>query len=678
MARVIGRTPAILAQATLLLASGVAMATEAGFEKYVEMDLAELLEVTITSVGKRPQSLAETAAAVYVIGREEIRRSGATSIPEALALAPGLHVAKISAGKWAVSARGFGGYTSNKLLVLIDGRSLYSPAFSGTFWDAQHTLLEDVERIEVIRGPGGTIWGANAVNGVINIITSKAAETKGTLARGWVGGDTSYGMAARQGFSLGDAIQGRLYAMGGDSYGNVLRQGAMVGIAGDDAHDDLAHAQGGFRLDGGSRVGDEWTVQGDLYRVEGDQLVYPFWTARPPYLTADYGDYRASGGNLVATRQFRLNNGDAFSVKGYYDYNSRRESYYHQTFNIADLDLQYETLFGQRNSVTAGLGYRFIDGDFRETSQVALTDTELSIFSAFLQDQLALVEDRLWLTLGTKYERNEFTDSEWQPSARLLLKLDEQQSLWTSVARAVRTPSIAERNGRITLATYPTPQGAGTISLLGNDDFVAETLVAYEAGYRGQLGKAFSIDVAAFFNDYREIYSSVPQSNSRTSDYLLANVQEGTGQGFEVVAKWQISKQLALQGSYTWQQLDLESRGAMTTATGGKSVPNNNAPQHQWALRSSYDFAEGWQSNLHLRYVDEFNGRNTLTGSGDIPIADQLYLDANLIYRPNKNLELMVAGQNLGNSGQLQYLAELITPATEIESLVYGKITWSF
>lgn len=667
-----------MAQALLLLGGGAVWANDDSLSKYLEMDLAELLEVTITSVGKKPQSLAETAAAVYVIGREEIRRSGATSIPEALALAPGLHVARISAGKWAVSARGFGGYTSNKLLVLMDGRSLYTPAFSGTFWDAQHVLLDDVERIEVIRGPGGTIWGANAVNGVINIITKKAGDSQGSLAQGWVGSGASLGMAARQGFTLGESVKGRLYAMGGDNDGNLLRQGSLARQWGDDAHDDIGHVQSGFRFDGGERTGEDWTVQGDLYRVEGDQVVYPFWTAGPPYLSANYSDVQASGANLVASRQFRINGGDTLSIKSYYDYNSRRESYYHQTFNTYDLDLQYESALGQRHAVTTGLGYRFIDGRFRETTQVAVDDTTVDIFSAFLQDQILLLENRVWLTLGSKYEHNPFTGSEWQPSARLLWKVDEQQSLWTSVARAVRTPSIVERNGRVTLAAYPSPRGAQTLALCGNDAFASEILLAYEAGYRWQPAKQLSFDLSLFYNDYQDLYAAIPESSAPLADLQFRNAQEGNARGLEFVVSWQPLSQLSLQFTYSWLDLDIEYKQGVLLSESINSVTLVNAPEHQASLRASYDFSATWQTNLSLRYVDAFESRDAVVQYRTVAIAEQLYLDANLVYRPRKNLELMLAAQNLGNSGQLQYISELITPATEIDSMVYGKITWSF
>jgi iron complex outermembrane receptor protein len=434
-------TTLLVAQALLLQGTSSALAASETLNQYLDMDLDQLMQVTITSVAKKPQSLADTAAAVFVITQEDIRRSGVTSIPQALAMAPGLQVLQISASKWSISARGFGGYTSNKLLVLMDGRSLYTPAYSGTFWDVQNTLLEDVDRIEVIRGPGGTIWGANAVNGVINIITKKARDTEGTLVRARAGTRERFGAAARQGGKLGEATYGRLYLMGSDVDDNVLRQNTFSN-GDDNANDDWRNLQTGFRLDGAVRKDDKWTLQGDLYKIDGDQIVFPFWLDSPPFLTADYGDYTASGANLIGSWQHTFQNDNVFIFKSYYDNNHRRESYYEDTFNIFDLDMQYEMALGAWNNLTTGLGYRHIDGNFVDNFQVSLPDQTQNLYSAFLQDQFTLVDRLLWLTLGTKYEHNDFTGNEWQPSARLLWKPAEAQSVWAAVARAVRTPSV--------------------------------------------------------------------------------------------------------------------------------------------------------------------------------------------------------------------------------------------
>lgn len=667
----------LLAQALLLHGVSSALASSETLNQYLDMDLAQLMQVTITSVAKKPQALADTAAAVFVITQEDIRRSGVTSIPQALAMAPGLQVSRMSASKWSIAARGFGGYTSNKLLVLMDGRSLYTPAYSGTFWDAQNTLLEDVDRIEIIRGPGGTIWGANAVNGVINIITRKAKDTEGTLVRASAGVGERFGAAVRQGGKLGESTSGRLYLMTSDVDSNTLRQNTFSN-GDDNANDDWRDLQTGFRLDGTVSKDDKWTLQGDLYKIDGNQIVFPFWLDSPPFLTADSGDYTASGANVIGSWQHRFQNDNVFTLKSYYDNNSRTESYYEDTFNIFDLDIQYEMALGSWNNLTTGLGYRHVDGDFVDNFQVSLPDQTQNLYSAFFQDQFTLVDRLLWLTLGTKYEHNDFTGNEWQPSARLLWKPAEEQSVWAAVARAVRTPSMVERTGRVTLAVLPTQIGAVRSSLRGYPSFTSETLIAYEAGYRWQARRTLSFDLAAYYNDYDELYAAVRSTNPFDPDIHLENVQHGTGHGLEFATNWQARSWMSLNFTYSWQKLDLEFDDP-SIKTGALSItPVSSSPKHQASVRTAFDFAENWQSNLWLRYVDSFDGRDTTNSQSVITVPSQFIFDANLIWKPRKNLEIMLAGQNLLSSGRLQAVAELITPPTEIERVIYAKVTWSF
>jgi iron complex outermembrane recepter protein len=666
----------LLSQALLLQGLVPSSAISETLDKYLEMDLAQLMQVTVTSVSKKPQTLADTAAAVYVISQEDIRRSGVTSVPEALALAPGLHVARISASKWSISSRGFAGYTSNKLLVLMDGRSLYTPAYSGTWWDSQNTLLEDIERIEVIRGPGGTIWGANAVNGVINIITKKAQATEGTMVRAMVG-NGEQGVAAREGFKIDEATFGRIYATTSNYDSNVLSN-SLLGNSSQDANDDWYNIQSGFRLDGVVGTQNEWNVQGDVYKIDGNQIVYPYWSDSPPYLSANRGDFSTRGGNIVGSWQHRFASDSSLTFKTYYDNNNRKESYYEQSFNTLDLDLQYEFALGTWNNLTSGLGYRHVDGNFADNYQVTIPDQNQDLYSAFLQDQIKLIDRQLWLTLGTKYEHNDFTGSEWQPSARLLWKPDEDQSIWTSVARAVRTPSMVERTGRLTLASFPTPVGTGRMNLQGDSEFDSETLVAYEAGYRWQARKNLTFDIAAYYNDYDGLYAVVRDTNPRDPDFHFRNGQEGKGHGVEFIANWQASSQLSLSFTYNWQELDLKYKDPLTIGGLDGSKQRIDSPRHQAALRTSFDFNENWQSNLWLRYVDSFDGRDSVDSTSNIPIPSQFYCDANLIWKPVKNIEIMLAGQNLLNSSQLQYVAQLIVPPTEIERMVYAKVTWSF
>lgn len=645
--------------------------------EFLDMDISQLMNITITSLSKKEQLLSDAAAAVFVITQEDIRRSGVTHIAEALAMAPGLQVARISASKWSVSSRGFGGNTSNKLLVLIDGRSVYTPAYSGTMWDMQNTMLEDIDRIEVIRGPGGTLWGANAVNGVINIITKKSSDTLGGLVRVGAGVQEKAQGAVRYGAKVNESTDGRIYLTYNNRDSNTLADG------GGDANDDWQSFQGGFRLDGELPSSSDWTLQGDFYQNRGNQILYPFWIVTPDYLTSNYSDLDSGGGNILGRYRRELSGGDSFTVQAYYDYNDREEDYYRQTFGTVDFDMQYETELGERNSITMGSGYRRVDGQYDNSYQLQIsnTDTTDNLYNAFVQDQIKLIDEKLWLTFGMKWEHNDFTGSEWQPSARLLWKPVVNHSLWTSVARAVRTPSIVEQKGSILAASYPLPPTyttTGTTYIRGNKDFDSEEVVAYEAGYRWQASNRLSFDVALFYNDYSELYNLEPVYKPTGVDFTFGNGSDGESYGLEFVADWQPVSWWSLVFSYSYLKMELSSKDPFT----GENVESdvaNTSPQNQASVRSSIDLAENWQTNLWLRYIDEIVCRDSANLlSGQIQLDDYFLYDANLIWTPTENLEIMLAGQILLDNNQLEYVSELITPPTEIKRIAYLKLTYHF
>lgn len=657
--------------------NGMAGTATAGNE-YLDLDITQLMNVIVTSVAKRDQRLADAPAAVFVITQEDIRRSGVTNLADALAMAPGIHVAQISASKWSVSSRGFAGFTSNKLLVLIDGRSVYSPAYSGVFWDAQNTMLEDIERIEVVRGPGATLWGANAVNGVINIITKKAQDTQGGLVRTSLGDEGTMSAAGRYGGRISEHTFARFYVTYDDFAANRLHG---TGAGGNDS---WQPKQTGFRMDGRPGGSSEWTLQGDLYENEGDQWIAPYWTSNSPFYSTLDDQWDAKGGNILGRWRQELSGDRAITFKAYYDYNKRNDAVFNLEFSTIDLDLQYETKLGRRQNLTMGAGYRSIQGDFNETFQVFLPDRNDDLYSAFLQDEINLVADRLWLTLGTKYEHNDYTGSEWQPSARLLWKPGADHSLWGSIARAVRTPSIVEQYGRILMGRYPVYQGnslvgAGDINFVGNSDFDSEIVKAYELGYRWQANDRLSFDLAFFYNDYEGIYVTVasPPDSGGNIDSDFVNGRSGNGQGFELAADWQARSWLSFALAYSYQELDLTSDAGIGVDAGHGWV-SKSAPQNQVSLRTSIALAEDWRLNLWLRYVDEVSCQDSANLGDVMELDDYVVFNANLIWTPAENLEFMLAGQNLTDSGQLRYLSEFQTPATEIERRVYGKFTWRF
>ena len=655
----------------LLPAQSIAATSPAN--EFLDMDISQLMDITITSVSKKEQRLSDAAAAIFVITQEDIHTSGVTHIAEALAMAPGIQVAKISASKWSVSSRGFAGFTSNKLLVLIDGRSVYTPAYSGTFWDMQNTLLEDVDRIEVIRGPGGTLWGANAVNGVINIITKKSSDTQGGLVRAGVGDQERVQGAARYGWQLNDSTDGRIYLTYNDRDSNTLGD-----LGGGDANDGWQSYQGGFRFDGGTAASSEWTLQGDIYQNKGDQIIYPFWTTTPPYLTANYDDLDSSGGNVLGSFKQEFEKDSTLIVQAYYDYNDRDDEFYRQTFNTIDLDVQYQTGLGERNALTMGTGYRRIDGDFEPTSQFQLEDSTDDLFNVFLQDEIKLIDDALWLTLGVKWEHNEYTEAEWQPSGRLLYKPADNHSIWGSIARAVRTPSILEQKGRLLMGVAPTPLGVAPIAFKGNENFDSEVVVAYEMGYRWQPTNSLSTDFAIFYNDYDDLYSLTPSLGMDGISMNFINGTYGDSHGFEAAVDWKATSWLSMTITYSYldSEFTIENDDEVSELNGLFSAAT---PKHQASLRSSINIADNMQVNLWLRYVDEISTRSTVEQFAvPHPIDDYVLFDANLAWSPTDNLEFMLVGQNLLSSSQLQYSSLLYTPATEIERSVYAKLTYRF
>ncbi len=659
-----------------VLSTSVIAADESG-KDFFNMELEQLLEVTITSLAKHPQLLSNAAAAVYVITQKDIQTSGVTSIAAALAMVPGIQVAQISSGKWSVSSRGFAGYTSNKLLVLMDGRSVYSPTYSGVFWDDQNTLLEDIDRIEVIRGPGGTIWGANAVNGVVNIITKEAADTRGTLVRFGAGTHERANAAVRQGWKISDSTAGRVYINAADRSENVLE-----GSDDSSAEDGWLQTQAGFRFDGHAGDKNKWTVQGDIYKNTGDQIIFPYWSPAPPYMVSNSTSIDSSGFNVLTRFQHDFQDDTRFSAQMYYDYNEKDEDFLDILFRTFDAELQYETRVADYHFLTIGSNLRRIDGDDVSNFHICLPTIENHFYSIFLQDRIPLLDDTLILSFGAKWEHNDYTDIEWQPSGKILWKPLPNHSLWGSVSRAVHVPSVNERKGRVIVSSYPPPLGYGIVTLAGDDDFDSETAIAYEAGYRFQSHNSFALDLALFHNEYSRIYTLLPEPVKDGLDMVYTNYTDGYGQGIEMSADWRPVPplQLNLTYSYLYSFFDWNQSTKRANAINSfKKFIEHLTPRHQVSLRSTYKLSETVRLGGWLRYVDEIKCRNSLQLLQEkTTIDDYFTLDLNMSWKPRKGLEISIAGQNLLNSSQLQYISELNTPPTEIERGVYGKVTWNF
>ncbi len=644
--------------------------------EYLDMDISQLMQITITSVAKKPQNLADVAAAAFVITQDDIHRSGVTSIPEALRMAPGLQVARIDANKWAITSRGLSGNFGNALLVMIDGRTVYSPTSSGVYWDAQSTLLDDIDRIEVIRGPGATVWGANAVNGVVNIITKKASDTQGGLT--YIGAGSSENLMAglRYGTKVGDTAHGRAYM----TY-NAVDSFKLSGSE-DDANDDWNSLHGGFRLDGERAKTDSWTLQGDIYSNKENQLISPLWIPTPAYRTVAYDQFDSSGGNLLGRWQRELSATSLWSVQLYYDYTKRDEIILEQTHNTFDFDFSYQVLTGEINDLSMGTGYRRLESDYGNTFQVSLNPESESndLFSAFFQDEILLFADTLWLTLGAKWEHNDFTGHEIQPNARLLWKINKKQAAWAAISRAVRTPSLLERTGSVVFAVVPQAASSPQVmKLQGNNQFDSEELLAYEAGYRLGLRKNFSFDLSIYYNDYDRLATTKFVRSNIGSNLEFANKMHGSIYGLEFASDWDPTDWWEFKIGYTYIGFDLQD----DTVTYG-SVSNYGetvadlSPKHQISVRSTIDIIDNVNFNLWFRYVDTLHGSKKSRVQEDLFVDEYVTFDANVSWRLTPDVELMLVGQNLLNSGHLEYISEFSTVATEVPRSAYCKLTYHY
>jgi iron complex outermembrane receptor protein len=616
-----------------------------------DFSLEDLVNVKVTSVSGKEENLNDAAAAIFVLSNDDLRRSGATTVADALRLVPGLQVAAIDSGNWAISARGFNSQFANKLLVMIDGRTVYSPLFSGVYWDAQQVFLDDVDRIEVIRGPGATVWGANAVNGVISILSKSSRDTQGSLIYGG-GGDVHLALGgARYGGKIGEDTYYRVY-------GTYQLNNDFPQSNGRSAHDSWDLAKGGFRLDHYTPTDGQLTWQGDLYAGN---------------LADRTGDLY--GLNTLGRWTQRLSDRSSYQVQAFLDHTYRNYTLAEVSLDTADLSFQHTFGLGGRNDVIWGLGYRFTDSRFEKANSPAVTilnhEIPLHLFSAFIQDELQIIPDRLTFTLGTKIEHNDFTGIEVQPSARLVFKPATNQTVWAAVSRAVRTPSEIEGSEFFNYVSGMPVAGPGgglyVPTAIGNTDVKSEVLWAYELGYRIQPGKRVSVDVAAFYNDYsrlvgRQPTAFIPGVPVGILQIEPVNTLHGESYGGEAVVTVTATDSWRLSAGYSLLMLHVHGQ----PASDARSL-ELNAPTHQLVLRSSYDFGRHLSLDAQLRYVDNVQS-----------VPAYVTADVRLSYRPTANLELSIGGQNLLDDHHPEQASQIGQPTTEVPRGFYGKVTWRF
>ena len=637
--RIAGRALAPCATAALLVAQPAwADGADAGsLADLSRLSLEELANVEITSVSKRPEALSGAPAAVYVISNDEIRLSGADSLPEALRLAPNLQVARLSASGYGISARGFNHSTgtSNKLQVLIDGRSIYTPLYSGVFWDAQGVMLDDVERIEVISGPGGALWGANAVNGVINVITRKAADTQGGLAHLTTGSDDT-AANLRYGGRFGETGAFRIYGTAAD-YGETR---TTAGAGGRDSWD---RAQAGFKVDWGGE-GDTFTLQGDLYDGSSD----PVPGARAEGVIG--------GGNLLGSWTHRPQGGGAVEATAYYARDHRTiTSGIKDSLEVYNLDLQYALAPLGRHAVVVGGGYRQNEDHFRgafRTSFLAPASRTTRLGNVFVHDEIALRDD-LILTLGLKLEHNSYTGLEYLPNARLAWRPTDHALIWGAVSRGVRTPSRFDRD-----LINP-----GLIA--GGPGFVSEELIAYEAGYRGQPSPNLSVSVSAYYNVYDDLRTA--ESITPAAFPLeIKNGMRGETYGVEAWAAWQVRAGWRLTAGANALRKDLSLDPGSRDIFGVNFAGND--PSYQLSLRSHMSLTPTLDLDIDLRSIDDLKSP---------AVAGYTELGARLAWRVTDQVELAVIGDNLLNDQHLEFVNGSV-PRREIPRSVRASLRWGF
>ena len=603
-----------------------------------QKNLEELMQMDITSVSKRPEKLLETPAAAQVVTQEEISRSGATTLPEALSLAPNLGTARVDSRQWAISARGFNGTASNKLLVMVDGRSVYTPLYSGVFWDVQNVFLDDIERIEVISGPGGTLWGSNAINGVINVIEKRSGDssTQGLRATASAGTRDRTTDGLRYGGRLGERASYRVYGM-------YFDKSAFKFPAGADGLDAWKLGQGGFRADWQASDLDAVTLHADAYGGSADET--------------GPNDFSANGGNAVARWNRRLGEHSTLEAQGYFDRTHRSvPGVFGEDLNTYDFDLQHHLSLADRNELVWGAGIRYAVDDVQNTPILAFLPSHLvmRLYTAFLQDEVTLIPSTMRVAIGSKFEHNDFSGFEYQPSARISWTPAENQFAWAAVSRAVRTPSRIDRD-------FFVPGNPPYNFFAGGPDFVSEKLLAWELGYRIASPSA-AFDVSTFYNVYDDLRSVEPGPPAS-----IANGLDGTSYGTEMVLDLQFTGWWRAKTGYAFLQKNITLKPSSRDINNGEGEGSD--PKHRLKIQSMMDLRDGFELDACLRAASE------ITNTRD-PVPGYITLDVRLGYLVSPGVTISVLGQDLLHDRHPEF--GMPNAREEVPRSVLGRIDWTY
>jgi|APSaa5957512622_1039677.scaffolds.fasta_scaffold05454_2 iron complex outermembrane recepter protein len=649
----------------------------------MSMSMEELMDIEVSLTSRTEIRLFETAAATFVLTGDDIRRAGVTSLPEALRLVPGMQVASIDANKWAISARGFANRFANKLLVLVDGRHIYSPLFAGVFWEALDVVLEDVERIEVVRGPGATLWGANAVNGIVNIVTRGAKDTQGFyggFTRSFTGKDKS-----RAGHYGGRLKGGGYYRV----YGKHFGRDRFFDTRGRGVDDEWEILGGGFRGDWKKRR-DSFSLQGGLYSNEIEQNLPPERSPPAELLDASQ-DAAHTGGHLLARWHRALSPRSDFSLKGYYDLYERDDGLNDTRSEAYEIDFQHHFAPRPHRDLIWGLSYRRTRDETRGSFELSFepSDADGDLYSAFVHGEAALIDGRLRLAVGTKLEHNQYTDLEYQPSGRIIWTPDENQALWAAVTRAVRTPALSDFRFAPDFSNLPEgPSEPPENPFVSNrPDFQSETLRALEVGYRFRAATGLFFDLAAYYNDYAGLRlvplvpspfaplpgtppSGSPPPGLPPGPRDIEPVDAATFGG-ELVADWKLDRG-RLRATWALVDFDLPA---------GAPHPAGTEPELRFYLWPSLDLGAHVQVDAILRHVNPLGRPRFAAEAVEFASALAGYtdLDLRLAWRPGRRLELSIVGQNLLDEHRPEFTGFVLdSQPSEIRRVVFGAMRWTF
>jgi iron complex outermembrane recepter protein len=638
------------------------------------LQIEDLMNVDVTSASKKEQKISRVPAAIFVITQEDIRRSGAIDIPDVLRMVPGLEVAQINANTWAISARGFNGQYSNKLLVLIDGRTVYTPLFSGVYWDAQDLALDSIERIEVIRGPGATVWGTNAVNGVINIITKIARDTQGGTVTA-EGGNLIHGAGMmRYGGRTGARGSYRAFADGFE-ISHFLTPDLK------NAEDDWYRFHGGFRIDQDISRKDSLTMEGEAIRGNEGEIVPAIISLQPP-VNGNIGlRDRFSGWSVLGRWQRVLSPGSETTLQVYFDRSTRGDTTYGTGLNTFDIDFHHHGAWGRRQDFVWGLGYRLNSDRFGHDFRFSANPSALNYqtFSSFVQDEIAILPDHLYASIGTKLEHEYFNGFNLQPTARITWAPEDRDMLWAAISGAQRTPSRGETAIRENQSVYPGPNNLpALISVFGNPAQKNERLIASEAGFRKALTDRLSFDSAVFFNHYQDLLSGEPGLPRLETDpppvhllvpIVIGNQLYGETHGIEVLVNAKLAARWTLSPGYTFLTMHIHRSATSSDVISGPEA-QGSSPNQQAQLRSNVNLPGHWQWTTSAYFV----GRLT-----DPKNPSYTRLDTNLTWQPSDKILLGLVGQNLLKGLHQEYNGRDLTETSSlIRRSAYARVTFRF